>query len=117
MTKYIVAPRRIGRTFARVTMEEFRQEFFGTWVSETPEEKQLRELAAEYHEAVARFDDRTCTGPIRNGSRMPMNANERSLITRNASSVWNRLRLQAEQLGFNSSQFLKAIHRASILKR
>ena len=75
----------------------------------TPEETRLRELAAQYHEETEAFDRTVCTGPIRNGSIMPIGPGERAAINRHALAMRKRLGLEVAALGVTEKEWQHAI--------
>jgi hypothetical protein len=87
----------------------FCQEYLGRPWEPTPEEKRLRELAAQYHEETESYDRTVCTGPIRNGAIMPMGSGEHAAINRNALAVRERLGAEVAELGFTKKEWQHAI--------
>jgi hypothetical protein len=51
----------------------------------------LRELALEYHQRCEEYDRLVCTGPIKNGSVMPIGA-ELGLVCQNSRKVFKELK-------------------------
>ena len=77
--------------------------------TETPEQIRLRELAQEYHDSCEAFDRIVCTGPPCDGAAMPRDGLERQISQRHARQVYDRLKPEAERLGFTTAQWWKAV--------
>ena len=82
------------------------------WVAST---KDLRRhaLALLYHAETETYDRTVCTGPIRDGSIMPMNYHELGLVNRNASKVRERIMAMAAAVGIERAEMAQAIAKAA----
>jgi len=87
--------------------EEFRK----LYLCEPRFHDALDELAVEYHERCERFDRLVCSGPVIDGSIIPVTRRERYLVSRNASAVRAEILSRAAVLGYSRAQVLKAIGR------
>jgi len=56
-----------GGSCAPAPCSAFQREYLGVPWTPSPEQKQLRELAREYHERTEAYDRTVCTGPIVRG--------------------------------------------------
>ena len=70
---------------------------------------QLDTLAKKYHVLCEQYDRTVCTGPILDGSIMPMNSRERGLIVRNARQIFNQIEQEASFFGIKGNELWKAI--------
>lgn len=66
-------------------------------------------LAKRYHETCEAYDLTVCTGPVVDGSVMPVSSAERMLVNQNAYRVLRQLQEEAERLGISNQQLHKAI--------
>lgn len=89
------------------------QEFFSEhYVDFFKENEKLAELAREYIERTDSFDNLICTGPVwKDGSKMPINSDERGQMTRNAIRVMEEMVGRANELGFGRKALLSEIRR------
>ena len=77
---------------------------------EIPErEKQLMDLAKEYHGSCDAYDDRICSGKNEYGESTPRTNVEFQLINQNASQVRKRVIEKGLTLGFDKHTVSKAI--------
>ena len=91
----------------------FQREYLGVPWTPSPQEKQLRELAREYHERTERFDQIHCKGRDKRGIAIPVTFDERSACTKNAMRVRGELGVEAARLGFTPKQWGEAIRNAA----
>jgi hypothetical protein len=91
----------------------FESQHLGTFEPESPEAKQLRELAEKYHKLTEDYDRSVCTGPIVKGSIRPANGHESALINRHAQTLNRDLCLDAQRLGFSAKQWHEAVTKAA----
>jgi hypothetical protein len=75
----------------------------------SPQEKQLRDLAIQYHERTERFDQAHCQHRNKRGIAIPSTAGEMILCSRNANCVRAELGREAESLGFDAKRWQKEI--------
>lgn len=92
--------------------EVFQREYLGVPCVQTPEEKQLHELAHEYHVRTEAYDRIVCRGPVVHGAVMPASGLQVALVSKHARSVHRELRDKAAALGFTPEQWQKAVHEA-----
>ena len=89
---------------------KFEREYLGCFPQETHREKILREFAEEYCERTEKYDRTVCTGPIKNGSILPMTSQEYNLAHTNAVKVRQELLIKMKELGFTNNEFWDAFH-------
>jgi hypothetical protein len=68
-------------------------------------------LAREYYARAEAYDRTVCTGPIRDGSIMPANWREQSLINRHATNLLRELNERAERLGYTRRDLHQAMRK------
>lgn len=85
--------------------EEFQQE-----PVESERDRALRWLAREYHERAEAYDRSVCTGPIVDGSILPVGAREFALVNRHAHELIQELMRRS---GVSKMELLVAIGRAA----
>jgi hypothetical protein len=85
-------------------------EYFGTWEL-TDKDRTLHALAQRYHTETEAFDRTVCTGPVRDGSIMPMDHRELAIINRNAAEVLKVLQAEAAIGGITREELWRAIGR------
>jgi hypothetical protein len=71
------------------------------------------ELAQRYHRLTEAYDRTVCTGPIRDGSIMPMGAHEMALVNRIAITVRKQIMVEAAAAGISAADMRRAISRAA----
>jgi hypothetical protein len=87
-----------------------RSELYGTWLSESEEERKLRELAEQYHTRCETFDRSICTGKHpKTGEVMPVDAYQFRSINNNALRVRDEIIWQGKSMGFTREQVIRAI--------
>lgn len=87
-----------------------RDERYGTWLSESEEERKLRELAENYHTGCEAYDRRVCSGTSkRTGNAIPLTHNEMRLINRHALEMRDTIIQEGRRLGFSREQVEQAI--------
>ena len=87
-----------------------RNELYGDWLSESEEERKLRELAETYHTGCEAYDRRVCSGTSpRTGEAMPLTHDEMRLINRHALEMRVAIVREGQQLGFSRAQVEQAI--------
>jgi hypothetical protein len=72
----------------------------------------LYELAVRYHKETEAFDRTVCTGPVIDGSVMPVTPCEAAVVNANARKLFRQLGEEAKALGATGVEFRKAITRA-----
>ena len=72
-------------------------------------EKQLMDLAKDYHDSCDAYDDRICSGKNEYGESTPRTNVEFQLINQNASQVRKRVIEKGLKLGFDRHTVSKAI--------
>lgn len=77
----------------------------------TEQERKAEELAQRYHRATEAYDRTVCTGPIRDGSVMPIGPHELALVNRNAIKVREQIMHEAAQHGISRQDMARAIGR------
>ena len=87
-------------------MNEWQQEW-----QPTERDNRLHELATRYHTECEAYDRTVCTGPIRDGSVMPIGPHELALVNRNAIRVRKQIMAEAEQHGISQQDMARAIGR------
>lgn len=87
-----------------VNFSEYQQEF-------KPSEQDLRthKLAQEYHSKCENYDRCVCTGPIINGSIIPVGSHEIRLVNKNAIKVLQQIIAKAYNLGISKEDIIHAI--------
>lgn len=92
----------------------WRDELYGTWLSESEEERKLRELAETYHTGCEAYDRRVCSGTSpRTGEAMPLAHDEMWLINRHALKMRDTIIQEGQRLGFSREQVEQAIRKYS----
>jgi hypothetical protein len=86
-------------------MKTWTTEILGYWPEVTPEDRQLRRLAREYHQRTEAFDQ-----------QHPGDWN-RGLWDRNARMIQHELWLQVRELGYTRQQWQEAMYLAGHEKR
>ena len=87
-----------------------RNELYGTWLSESEEERKLRELVETYHTGCEAYDRRVCSGTSpRTGDAIPLTSDEMRLINRHALEMRDYLIVEGQRLGFSREQVEQAI--------
>lgn len=94
-----------------LTRDGFMTLYCGTW--DPHKDAPLHALADEYHERCEAYDRTVCTGPILDGSIMPIDHRERYLISRNAQRVRRELVERGARLGFPRADVDRAIRKAA----
>lgn len=69
------------------------------------------ELADRYYNETEAYDRTVCSGPLRDGSIMPMGPHERALVMRNAGQVREQIKREAEAQGISRQEMAQAIRR------
>ena len=87
-------------------MNEWQQEW-----QPTERDNKLHELATRYHRETEAYDRTVCTGPIRDGSVMPIGPHEMALVNRNAIKVREQIMAEAAQHGISRQDMARAISR------
>ena len=64
-------------------VDEHRRQYEQEW-RPTEQERKAAELAERYHRETEAYDRTVCSGPIRDGSVMPIGPHEMALVNRNA---------------------------------
>jgi hypothetical protein len=67
------------------------------------------DFAKEYHDRCEAFDQTVCTGTFKDGSAMPMTADEQRSITRNAENVRADISVRATAAGVTPDELRRAI--------
>lgn len=83
----------------------------------TEQERKATELAERYHHETEVYDRAVCTGPIRDGSVIPINSREMALIIRNAIEVREQIIAEAARYGIGRRDMARAITLRSIKYR
>lgn len=91
-------------------MDEFRKQYEQVY-QPTEQERNTYELAERYHRETEAYDRTVCTGPIREGSIMPIGHHEMALVSRNAIKTRKQIMLEAEQHGISRQDMANAIRR------
>lgn len=71
----------------------------------------LHNLARKYHEETEAFDRTVCTGTIRDGGIVPMNAWQFNQVLQNAAKVRKRIVQEGASAGVTPSEIRRAIAR------
>jgi hypothetical protein len=74
-----------------------------------PKANALHALAKQYHDETEAFDRAVCSGPVVRGGIMPMTADERVKMIRNAKKVLVAIIKEAFEHGIGRSEMLRAI--------
>lgn len=82
------------------------------WVM-TDKDRKLHELAMRYHTETEAYDRTVCTGPIREGSILPIGAHEMALVARNARRVLARIMCDAAAAGITHDELRSEISRCA----
>lgn len=91
-----------------------RNELYGAWLSESEEERKLRELAETYHTGCETYDRRVCSGTSpRIGDAMPVTPHEMGLINRHAREMRDTIIAEGWKLGFSREQVEQATRKYS----
>jgi hypothetical protein len=77
----------------------------------TDKDNKLHELAKRYHDETEAYDRTVCTGPIRDGSVMPIGTRQMALVNRNAIKVRERIMHEAAQHDISRQDIARAISR------
>ena len=89
-----------------------RDELYGTWLSESEEERKLRELAETYHTGCEAYDRRVCSGTSpRTGNAIPLTHDEMRLISRHALEMRDTIIQEGQRLGFSREEVEQAIRK------
>lgn len=89
-------------------MNEYHKQYEQEWQI-TAQELKCLELAERYHREAEAYDRTVCTGPIRDGSVMPIGQHELVLVNRNAIKVRKRVMDEAAQHGISRKEMARAI--------
>jgi hypothetical protein len=84
--------------------------FYQEW-EPSEKDRKLYKLAKQYHDETEAFDRTVCTGPIINGSIMPVGNREFVEVNRNAYKVRARIIAEAAQHGITTREMSDAIGR------
>lgn len=90
-----------------MTEAEARDLYLGEWRAD----KKAEELAEEYHARTEAFDRVVCSGPIRDGSILPVGPREAGLSSENAIKTREYVLSKADALGVPRREVLAAIRR------
>lgn len=114
----LMMPRRFGKTaMARalratgdehLTLDQYRALFQGEFSIEA-QDRELVDLAEEYHRRTELYDRTVCTGQIGPDGIMPASIAERQAITKHAHQVRRELVDRALRAGFTEAQFKEAM--------
>jgi hypothetical protein len=77
----------------------------------TDKDNKLHELAKRYHDETEAYDRTVCTGPIRDGSVMPIGTRQMALVNRNDIKVRERIMHEAAQHDISRQDIARAISR------
>lgn len=91
-------------------VDEYRRQYEQEW-RPTEQERKAAELAERYHRETETYDRTVCTGPIRDGSVMPIGPHELALVNRNAIKVRERIMAEAAAAGISAEDIRRAIGR------
>lgn len=86
------------------------QQYEQEW-QQTDQERKAAELAERYHRETEAYDRTVCTGPIRDGSVMPIGPHELALVNRNAIKVRAQIMAEATAAGISAEDMRRAIGR------
>ena len=95
---------------AGLGVDEYRKQYEQEW-RPTERERKAAELAARYHSETDAYDRTVCTGPIRDGSVMPIGQHEMALVNRNAIKVREQIMHEAARHGISRQDMARAISR------
>ena len=87
----------------------FQREYLGVPWQMSPQDKQLRDLAIQYHERTERFDQAHCQHRSKRGIAIPSTPGEMILCSRNARRERDELGREAERLGCDAKRWQKEI--------
>lgn len=91
-------------------VDECRKQYEQEW-RPTEQERKAAELAVRYHRETEAYDRTVCTGPIRDGSVMPIGPHELAMVNRNAIKVREQIMHEAAQHGISRQDMARAISR------
>ena len=91
-------------------VNEYRKQYEQEW-QPTEQERKAAELAERYHRETEAYDRTVCTGPIRDGSVMPIGPHELALVNRNAIKVRAQIMAEAAAAGISAEDMRRAIGR------
>jgi hypothetical protein len=91
-------------------VDEYRKQYEQEWRL-TEQERKAAELAERYHRETEAYDRTVCTGPIRDGSVMPIGSHELALVNRNAIKVRKQIMAEAAAAGISAEDMRRAIGR------
>jgi hypothetical protein len=95
---------------AELGVDEYRKQYEQEW-EQTEQERKADELAERYHRETEAYDRTVCTGPIRDGSVMPIGSHELALVNRNAINVRKQIMTEAAAAGISAEDMRRAIGR------
>jgi hypothetical protein len=102
-------PREVGLS-EELGVDECREQHEQAW-QQTDQERKAAELAERYHRETEAYDRTVCTGPIRDGSVLPIGPHEMALVNRNAIKVRERIMAEAAAAGISTEDMRRAIGR------
>lgn len=91
-------------------MDEYRNQYEQEW-RPTEKERKAAELTERYHSETEAYDRTVCTGPIRDGSVMPISPYEMAIVNRNAINARKQIMHEAAQYGISRQDMAHAISR------
>lgn len=91
-------------------VDEYRKQYEQEW-RPTEQERKAAELVDRYHRETEAYDRTVCTGPIRDGSVMPIGPHEMALVNQNAIKVRKQIMHEAAQHGISPQDMARAISR------
>jgi hypothetical protein len=91
-------------------VDEYRKQYEQEW-QQTDQERKAAELAERYHRGTEAYDRIVCTGPIRDGSVMPIGSHELALVNRNAIKLRKQIMAEAAAAGISAEDMRRAIGR------
>lgn len=91
----------------------WEREFRGEWLSETEEERLLRELGERYHQDCDAYDARICSAKNPAGEPRPASSEEYAMCSRYALQVRRMLIKEGRCLGFTEDQVTQSIQHAA----
>ena len=89
-------------------VDEYRKIWEQEW-RPTERERKAAELAERYHRETETYDRMVCTGPIRDGSVMPIGPHEMAMVNRNAIRVREQIMAEAAHHGISRRDMAWAI--------
>ena len=97
-------------------MDEYRKQYeqYEQYVQEwqqADQERRAAELAERYHRETEAYDRTLCTGPIRDGSGMPIGSHELALVNRNAIKLRKQIMAEAAAAGISVEDMRRALGR------